>query len=193
MMVAGIDFSITCPSICVYNQNDGDFSFKHCKVYFNQQNIAKKEQVRRDSLSLGNIFWSSRFETQSDEERYYLLADWALSILINEKVEIVSLEAYALGAKGRIFNIAEATGILKSYMMTQGIKIHTYAPTLNKKLFSGKGNAGKDVMIAAFNEKNGINISEEFGLEKCFTGSPISDIVDSYSLIETFLKERNII
>lgn len=191
MKIAGIDYSISCPSICIYDTNKS-FIYKNCDFYINQQNVSKKEQNRRDNLRLNNIFLSHRLDSSFDEERYFFLADWVLSILIINNVNIVAIENYALGAKGKVFNIAEATGLLKHYLYLNNIKIFTYTPSFNKKTFSGKGNANKEYMISVFNEKNNINISEELGFKKDFTSSPISDIVDSYSLIETYIKESQI-
>lgn len=188
MVIAGIDYSITCPSVCIHDTDLGPLSFDTCCFYFNQDSITKKEAKRRETLCFPNIFWSTRFLTNSPEERYYYLADWALSICLENKVSVAVLEAYALGAKGLIFNIAEATGILKHYLYRNGIQLVLYPPTENKKSFSGKGNANKELMISTFNERNKINIQEHFGYQKEFTGSPISDIVDSYSLLDTYLK-----
>ena len=187
MIIGGIDYSITCPAICIYDSSKGKLSFNTCCWYFNQQEITKAEEKRRNTLKLQNIFWSKRFNTKTSEERYYYLADWALSILLSYNVQVVSIEDYALGAKGKVFNIAEATGILKHYLYLKNIDIYPFAPTLNKKMFSGKGNANKEKMIDTFNIKNSLNISEYFGLKKDFTGSPISDIVDSYALIDTYI------
>lgn len=188
MIIAGIDYSLTCPAICVHNTDNGPLSFNTCRFYFNQQSCTKKEEIRRNELILDNIFWPKRIITNDEIQRYICLADWAMSVIMLENVNIVSLEAYALGAKGLVFNIAEATGILKYFLTVSGIPYKTFPPTLNKKSFSGKGNANKEKMILSFNEKNSINIAETFGLKKDFTGSPISDIVDSYSLVETYLR-----
>lgn len=194
MIIAGIDYSLTCPSICVYNTEEGRFSLKTCRFYFNQQSSTNKIRAKRyETLKSLNIFESIRFSNDNETIRYYLLADWALSVLISENVDTVSLEAYALGATGRVFNIAEATGILKHYLFTLGIQVYTFPPSQNKKNFSGKGNANKALMIDTFNQINGINIAEQLGHKKDFTGSPVSDIVDSYSLINTFLKERTML
>lgn len=193
-IIAGIDYSLTCPSICVYNTEEGQFSLKTCRFYFNQQSSTNKIRAKRyETLNSLNIFESIRFSNDNETIRYYLLADWALSVLISENVDTVSLEAYALGATGRVFNIAEATGILKHYLFTLGIHVYTFPPSQNKKIFSGKGNANKALMIDTFNQIHGINIAEQLGHKKDFTGSPVSDIVDSYSLINTFLKERTML
>ena len=189
MILAGIDYSINCPSICVYNTESGPLCFENCNFYFNQEYVTKKESKRRTEINFQNIFWSPRFLTNTPEERYYMLADWATSIILENKVSVAVFEAYALHAQGKVFNIAEATGLLKHYLFRNGIQLVLIPPTENKKSFSGKGNANKQLMIETFNQKNGINISEHFGYDSFFTGSPISDIVDSYTLIDTYLKE----
>jgi Holliday junction resolvasome RuvABC endonuclease subunit len=189
MIIAGIDFSITCPSICVYN-DVLPFGFENCIFYFNQQNVSLKELKRREEHTVKNIFSCPRILTNTEEMRYYYLIDWAMLVILENQVEIVSLEDYALGAKGKVFNIAEVTGLLKHYLFLQNIPVYKYPPTYNKKVFSGKGNANKGVMIDTFNQKNHINISNMFGLSEDYTGSPISDIVDSYSLIETYIQSK---
>ena len=164
MIIASIDYSLTCPAICVYNTEEGQFSLKTCRFYFNQQSSTNKIRAKRyETLKSLNIFESIRFSNDNETIRYYLLADWALSVLISENVDTVSLEAYALGATGLVFNIAEATGILKHYLFTQGIQVYTFPPSQNKKIFSGKGNANKALMIDTFNQIHGINIAEQLG------------------------------
>lgn len=191
-IIAAIDYSINSPAICVYNTSQ-EFCFENCYFYLNQEKISKKEQKQRNNLNLQNINWSIRPSYNSNIERYSIVADWAMSIIVTHNVEVIALEDYSLHAKGKIFNIAEATGILKYYLFTQGIQVYTFPPSQNKKIFSGKGNANKALMIDTFNQIHGINIAEQLGHKKDFTGSPVSDIVDSYSLINTFLKERTML
>ena len=62
-----------------------------------------------------------------------------------------------------------------------GIEIHKYAPTAVKKSFCGKGNAGKDLMVAAYKDK--YNVSMEDLLHKTGVGSPVSDVVDSHAML----------
>lgn len=187
MIIAGIDFSITCPAICTYDTAKGFFHFSTCNFFFNQQNVTLKEQVRRNEQNISNIFSSPRYLTASDEMRYYYLIDWALSILLESHVETVILEDYALGAKGKVFNIAEATGLLKHYLFLNNISIKKITPCQNKKLFSAKGNANKELMIQSFKQKTGINITTVYSMKDGYTGSPISDLVDSYSLLDSYL------
>lgn len=191
MILAGIDYSITCPAACIHDTESGPLSYETAVWYFNQDGLTQKEMKRRQKLFLPRIHWNFRHPTETDESRYELLAEGFLTTLIAHSVELVILEGYAMGAKGRVFNIAEATGVLKHMLHSHGIRIHSMAPTQNKKLFTGTGNANKDLMVQTFNQMNGMDISVEFGYPEGLTVSPISDIVDSYALIYSYLKEGN--
>ena len=59
---------------------------------------------------------------------------------------MVALEDYAFAAKGRVFHIAENTGILKYKLFQQGIPLETISPSAVKKNATGKGNADKEMM-----------------------------------------------
>lgn len=191
MILAGIDYSITCPAACIHDTESGPLSYETAEWYFNQDGLTQKEMKRRQTLVLPRIHWNFRHPTETDESRYELLAEGFLTTLVAHSVELVVLEGYAMGAKGKVFNIAEATGVLKHMLHSHGIRIHSMPPTRNKKLFTGNGNANKDLMVQTFNQMNGMDISVEFGYPEGLTASPISDIVDSYALIYSYLKEGN--
>lgn len=186
-MIAGLDFSITCPSLCIYSQ-DLDFKYENVIFYFNQFRPAKKEIQRWNTTKLSNIVPNAQKEFSTDFDRYYYLADWILSLCHLHDVKEVIIEGYALGAKGKVFNIAEATSLVKFFLLMADINIKMLPPTVNKKIFTGKGNANKEKMINAFNNMNKIDISEIFFSKKELTCSPVSDIVDSYSLIYSYLQ-----
>ena len=190
MIIAGLDFSITCPTICIHDITN-DLKHSAVKFYFNQYNPTKKEYTRWEAnqFRFENIFCSRQNEYTDNIHRFYYLSDWVSCILKENNVSTLILENYALGAKGKVFNIAEATGITKLHVKMLGINIVTIEPTKNKKIFSNYGNANKEKMIMTYNEMNNVNISEIFSSKKDLTGSPVSDIVDSFSLIYSYLKE----
>ena len=190
--IAGIDWSLTCPAICLYRYNMDVLAPKHCLWYVNQEHITKKEKQFRSENQFSSHFFSERFVTQTAQERYYYLADWALSVLLEYKVCLVILEDYALAGKGRVFDIAESTGLLKYGLFKYDIPIRKIEPTVSKAFFTGKGNAKKVDMIQWFNNIERTNIAQQLGYNEDFTGSPISDIVDSYALIYTHLRRFNV-
>lgn len=168
---AGIDYSIVSPSITVGATKD----FKKCKTFF--YNKSKKFE----GVHPHNIYGIIPFPYEHEMERFKNITEWAISILKKFKVHEVCLEGYSMGSSGRVFNIAENTGILKCAIYELGIKYHTPAPTQVKKYFCGKGNAGKELMHEAFVEQTGIDITTfiKVSPEK----SPVSDIVDSYAML----------
>ena len=185
MIYCGIDYSISCPSLCVYNDSLGEFTHKNCQYYFSQHGVSDVVYEKRKELKLDNIHPQRQYKWTDDYHRFFGLADWALSILIQYRVEIVAMEDYALGAHGKVFNIAECTGVLKQFMMMTGIKFYTFPPCYVKKTFFGKGNAVKEDMGMAYKQKYGVDISVLFEKDGSWD-SPMSDIVDSHAMLYTY-------
>lgn len=185
MIYGGIDYSISCPSLCIYDDSLGALSHNTCKYYFQQHNVSDREVERRRDLKLDNIHPSVQYKWKDDHHRFFGLADWFLSILIQHRVEVVAMEDYALGAQGKVFNIAECTGVLKQFMMLTGIKFYTFPPCYVKKTFTGKGNALKEDMGHEYKNKYGVDVSSLFEKDEDW-GSPISDIVDSHAMLYTY-------
>lgn len=187
MIYGGIDYSLNCPALCVYDDDDGDFSHSTCRYWFNQNNVSKKEEMMRKNWDVPNIFPQSQWHIEEPMERYFVLADWFISILVLEGVKIVAMEDYALGASGLVFNIAECTGTLKMLMHSIGIEVHKYPPTAVKKTFTGKGNADKDKMVEAYFDKYGVSMPDL--LHRKGSASPVSDVVDSHAMLYHYFNE----
>ena len=66
------------------------------------------------------------------------------------------MEGYSFGSTGRVFNIAENTGILKYNLWAALIHFDVLAPTTVKKFATGSGSASKVDMFNQFVEENGI-------------------------------------
>ena len=105
--VAGIDYSLTSPAICVAKIIDNEIKFENCKFHFLKQNKSHK--------SLGKIFAYDYPEYTDEIERFSKLASWTIECIrwFDGRVDEVYLEDYAFAATGRVFNIGENTGILK--------------------------------------------------------------------------------
>ena len=125
-------------------------------------------------------------EYSCDESRYDSISDWAMDKLTGCRE--VAIEGYAYGATGRVFNIAENTGILKYKLYNATIPIEIIPPQAVKKLATGKGNADKKSMHSAWFKETGINLQGAISPKKSVVDSPVSDVVDAYYICKCLWK-----
>ena len=173
MSIAGIDYSLRCPAICIFTGNGKKaFSFKDC-LFFYLTDIQKYAKP-----FLKNINGDSSSSYSDECERYDSISSWACDKLVG--CDQVALEGYAYGAKGRVFHIAENTGILKYKIFQRGIPLDVITPSKVKKFATGKGNASKTDMYAAFLEEVGIDLHQIITPDKTDVSNPVTDIIDAY-------------
>jgi hypothetical protein len=178
LKLAGIDYSLCSPAITLHT-GDG-FSFTQCKSYFLTE-TKKHATIYNSSGMYCEGSEHKEWETPQfgrGEDRYDKISNWALSLV--HDCDLVFLEDYALGAKGKVFNLGENGGLLKWKMWKAGVPFHLVGPTVVKKFASGKGNADKDKMYDAFLKETGANLMKEISPDSKKVTSPVSDIVDSY-------------
>ena len=171
MIIAGIDYSLTSPSICVH---EGDkWSHENCKFYY----LSPKKKW----LVFSGQFFGTEYEKfDSDTHRYDNLSRWSLDIIAGNKVEQCFIEGYAFGAVGRVFQIAENAGLLKYKLWKDGIPTSVYAPSEIKKHATGKGNANKERLYECFTQETAIDIRKTLDITNQNIWNPVSDIVDAY-------------
>ena len=175
MIIAGIDYSLRGPAVCLYKPVEGKkFSHENCSFYFLTDN------KRQSQFSSTQIFGESLSDWGSDEERYESLADWAIDIVMGATA--IGIEGYAFGAQGRVFQIAENTGLLKYKIYQLGIPVTIIPPTEVKKIFCGRGNSDKNGMYTAWFAETGIDLKGMLTPKAKDSVSPVSDIVDSYAV-----------
>jgi Holliday junction resolvasome RuvABC endonuclease subunit len=172
MIFAGIDYSMSSPSVCVHVGET--WSVNNCKFYYM---IKKDKHLVVNSLIKGSLY--EDFTTQ--QERFDNLSNWALRILHENLVEEVSVEGYSYGStSSRLFEIGENTGLLKYKLWNNKIPFQVFAPSAIKKFATGKGNANKEKVWESFKEETGINLFNMIGQEECKNWNPVSDIIDAY-------------
>lgn len=176
-MCAGIDYSFTCPAICVHPMRPIK-NFDDCLVFF------YTAQTKYNSTFHKNIHGMIHQPYHSEQERFDNISQWAISILEKLKVSKVALEGYSMGSKGKIFEIGENTGLLKHRLYESGIQFITPAPTTIKKHFQGKGNAKKEQMLDAFNERFDLDLKTIMAYNRTKIESPIGDVVDSVAITD---------
>jgi len=171
MVIAGVDYSLTSPAICVHAGKE--WSYDNCRFYYlvNKEKHLEVEDERYVPTLYPNY--------SEDVDRFHLLSEWTVGNILSDSADLVALEGYAFGAVGRVFQIAENGGLLKYKLWEQEIPVSNYPPTMIKKFATGKGNANKEMMIESFESETGVDIREKCGVTNK-QWNPISDIVDAY-------------
>ena len=147
-------------------------AFKDCQVFYLLDS-------GKYTGKFGNITGQLFQENNHQIQRFMNIAEWAYSIV--KDCEQVFIEDYSMGSKGKVFHIAENTGILKYTLYKNKVKYATVPPTVVKKFASGKGNSKKEQMYEAFIKETGTDLIKLLSYEKQL-GNPITDIVDSFYL-----------
>lgn len=179
MLIAGIDYSLNGPAICVFNGSK--FTFKDCKFYY-------LTDIKKNIGLFNNNIHGEEFKDYSNEcERYDTISEWVLKIVLG--CEQIALEGYAYGAQGRVFHIAENTGILKYKLYQASMPLEIVQPSHVKKLATGKGNADKLKMYEAFIKETGVPLKDIISPNKKEIGNPVSDLVDSYYICKTLFNQ----
>lgn len=78
------------------------------------------------------------------------------------------------------FHIGENTGIFKYLLWKQGVKYSTVPPTQVKKFGTGRGNAKKEDVYAAFKAETRVDLQSVLGTTGAQIKSPVADLADAY-------------
>ena len=180
--IAGIDYSLTSPAICIYTEeyDGGYFDFDKCMLYYLFNN--KRQQQLSTGSGIGNIIAEPYPKWSTQEERYEKLSIWTMTLI--QECDEVYIEGYAFAtsAQAGVRSIAENTGLLKNKMWLGRIPFKNYPPTVIKKFATGKGNANKELMYESFvcELLTPTNLKERLTPKASKITNPVSDIVDSY-------------
>jgi Holliday junction resolvasome RuvABC endonuclease subunit len=169
MKIAGIDYSLCSPAITVI-----DTTTNTARGFYLTD---VKRNAKNFNLGWYEIIGSMHDHHLSEEHRYDNISNWALSIV--KDCDVVFMEDYALGAKGRVFHIAENAGLLKWKMWSTKVDFKMVGPTVLKKYATGKGNADKQQMHESFRVKTGTDLVMEICPGSTKVANPVSDLVDS--------------
>ena len=182
MIIAGIDYSLRSPCVCVFAGLENEtFTFDRCTFYF------LTDTKKYATFFLKNIYGERFQDWNQDFQRYKSIADWTMDKVMG--CEQIALEGYSMGSKGKVFHIAENTGVLKYKIYNAGVPLEIIPPTSLKKFATGKGNSDKDAMHQKFMRDSGIDLKSRITPDKTKVGNPVSDIVDSYYICK-FLHDK---
>lgn len=182
MNIAGIDYSLTSPSICVHKGTE--WSFENCTFHYLSH---KKTCIAVIGSFLGELY--EKYD--SDSHRYDNLSQWSNRIIAKNEVTHCYIEGYAFNAVGRVFQIAENTGLLKYNLWKSGTPFQVFPPSEIKKFATLKGNSNKERMHQAFVEETGIDIRKTLDITNEKVWNPVSDIVDAYYITKLGFYKNN--
>jgi len=185
MIICGIDYSLSSPAICVHEGDE--WHYDNCNFYYFFKSKTEKDRIELDQ------FHGTRYPElwSSDSERYHKISQWAIKIVKSYVINKAFIEGYSFGSVGRVFQIAENTGVLKYRIAhQQQIPMEVFAPTEIKKFATGKGNANKDKMYESFIFDTGVDILAQCDI--ITKSNAVNDIVDAYYIAKLgFMKETN--
>ena len=183
MKIAGLDLSMSCPAITVFDCNK-ELKLENLEFHYL---IGTKKHIITRTESYYTEGQSIPTDYANNEERWDLIGTWVYNCV--KDCEWINLESQSYGSVGSMLcQISEMHGVVKHILYKNKINILLTPPSQNKKSFSGKGNATKLEMIDAFNIKYKCDILNDYNI----TGNnlhPVEDIVDSVALMEG-LKEK---
>lgn len=190
MKIAGIDYSLTSPAICTWDERDGKFCFENCRFFF--LTTVKKYQDKFGH----NISGTMLSEWHTEQMRYEMISEWSMNCMSKDDVpNIIGIEGYSMGSKGKVFNLAENCGILKHKIWKEwetnpilSTTTDIFPPTTVKKFATGKGNADKESMYRAFIAETGVDLMQLMGQTTAKVSSPVSDIVDAFYMAKYALE-----
>jgi len=176
--LAGIDYSLTSPAICVWKGTDDNrqFNFDMCDVYY----LETSQRLKRAQHEILNLHAETYPEWETEEQRHDLLSDWAMSIINGCQI---FMEGYAFATSGKSYvrSVAENSGLLKHKMYKANQTFTSIPPTVIKKYATDKGNANKELMYDAFSKQCVVPVDLQKTLRPKSTKltNPTTDIVDS--------------
>ena len=174
--IAGVDYSLTSPAICVWkSEDDRIFHFDSCDVYYLENASRPAEH------GLLNLHSEPYPDWETEEQRHDLLSDWAMSILQGCEVFIEGY-AFATAGKSHVRSVAENTGLLKHKLYKSKHEYISVPPSVVKKYATGRGNANKEVMYEAFNAElvTPPDLQQRLKPKSKKLSNPVTDIVDAY-------------
>ena len=95
--VCGIDYSMTCPCVCVYDGVLSKFNAKDCKWYF----LSSIKSLGDNMFFEGRIHSEIFKEWRNSIQRYKNISTWALDKVKGSSMAII--EDYSMGSKGKVF------------------------------------------------------------------------------------------
>lgn len=170
----GIDYSMSTPAIVALPSETADWTEAKA-LFLTEKNKYQQHFNKSQIIGKAHKLW------KCPEQRWDQIAQGIMECLSPSDDSFIALEDYSMGSKGKVFHIAENTGMLKHYLWRQNYEYILVPPTVLKKNATGKGNAKKEQMYEFFLSQTAVDLSKIMG-QTGKLDSPVTDIVDAYYL-----------
>lgn len=102
-----------------------------------------------DTMRVGRIMP----KTLRGVQRLQFIENAFADLMMKANADVVAMEGYSMGSRGRVFDIGELGGVIKLCAYEMGVPILIVPPMTLKGWVTGKGNADKKKMIAAVKKR----------------------------------------
>lgn len=185
-IVIGIDPSMRSTGVCVWDGYEHKYYLVAASptkklrnfVHNNLKVLAYIPTPVKDKTSIGKE-WAKTDNVET-------VASLVKKIFLIYKPDRVVIEAVAYGASGRIDELAGLNYAIRLAARGQDIPVYAVTPTSNKMLFSGNGQATKDIMVESW------KACDPVAHELCSIGKGPDDLADAYALCHYPEKELKI-
>jgi len=192
-LLAGIDYSINSPAMSMYiGDMEKDRFFLGNLDFFAYADTKKVENENR-FVKINDGSWQNFMERWRDIALKFLYKIFEIgnkNNVLRDNIYII-IEGYSYHAPrslkpGLVFNIAEATAILKYILYINKLKFKIYQPKSVKKFITGNGNANKKLVYDTICKDLKINLSEYLKIKE---GDLLYDFSDSFSILYMLYNE----
>ncbi len=131
MYIIGIDYSLTCPCICIGSRENSKFS--DCQFFYL---TSKSKKIVIDKDNIHGVYNDYNYKDNID--RFEFISDFFCNIINKYDADKIGIEGYSYASKGLVFNIAENCYSLKRKIIVELNKeLIIFPPTVIKKMATG--------------------------------------------------------
>ena len=182
MNLLSIDYSISGPTICIY-----DTELKTYKMFSYGSKYKEDFEFKKENFHI--IFSRQPKKENKDFWRKIRIANKIIEFIgENCKPNFTKtiLEGYSYASTGLVFDIAEATGMMKYQLLVNGFEFDIIPSPQWKKFLFNKGNMKKNQLLEKAKDSEFSIIVDEFkerGFSKNLT-NPLDDYIDAYFIVK---------
>lgn len=187
LRIAGIDFSLRSPAMCVLSRDTGAPHKTVVEFFFVKQRA--KPDVEKTFLFQNGAKKDIQVVLRpfsGCKESGFVRQVWAANTVAGwvaqHPPDRVYLEGYAYSKHFGNQTMMEAGGMLKMALHLKGVEVTTVTPTMGKKLLTGSGKASKKQMISQLNTEYGIDLLSLLEQGKIKDLHPAEDLADAFAM-----------